>query len=238
VNPLLLAHVTAGGLGLVSGFIALHAGKGAPLHRRAGMFFVAVMLAMAATGIVLAILEGEWAVINVSAGLTTTYLVVTALSAVRPPSATTRRIERAALLVGGAVGITMLVFGSQAVAAGGNRDGIPAFPFLLFGTIGTLGAIGDLRRLRAAAPPRGPVRLGRHLWRMSLALFIAAMSFFFGQADVFPKALRIMPLLAVPPFSVLGVMLYWLWRVRGRRALQGLTLVARPGGGGAMHGGG
>jgi hypothetical protein len=226
VNPLLLAHVTAGGLGLVSGFIALHAGKGAPLHRRAGLFFVAVMTAMAASGVVLAVLSKEWVVINVPAGLVTGYLVVTAFTTVRPPTATTRRIEFAAMLLAAAVGLTMLALGLEAMGNGGSREGIPAFPFFLFGVLGTCGAIGDLRRLRAAGPPRGPVRLTRHLWRMSMALFVAAMSFFLGQSDVFPKSMRIMPLLVVPPFSVLATMLYWLWRVRGRRALQGLVLRA------------
>ena len=66
---------------------------------------------------------------------------------------------------------------------------------------------------------RGAPRIARHLWRMSTALFIAAMSFFFGQADVIPKPYRIMPLLAVPVFAVLVTMLYWVWRVRVRRLL-------------------
>ena len=54
---------------------------------------------------------------------------------------------------------------------------------------------------------------------MSFALFIAAMSFFLGQADEFPPALRIIPVMAGPPLAVLGAMFYWLWRVRIKRAL-------------------
>ena len=56
--------------------------------------------------------------------------------------------------------------------------------------------------------------LRRHLWRMCFALFIAALSFFIGQARVFPKPVRIFPLLALPVLAVLVTMLYWLWRVR------------------------
>jgi hypothetical protein len=60
---------------------------------------------------------------------------------------------------------------------------------------------------------------------MCFALFIATMAFFLGQANVFPKALRIPALLAVPVLAVLLCMLYWLWRVHirgGYRAVIGL----------------
>jgi hypothetical protein len=65
-----------------------------------------------------------------------------------------------------------------------------------------------------------------HLWRMSTALFIAALSFFIGQADVIPPVVRIRPLLALPVVLVLATMVYWLWRVRLRRSLRGI-IVAR-----------
>jgi hypothetical protein len=51
---------------------------------------------------------------------------------------------------------------------------------------------------------------------MTFALFIAAMSFFLGQAKVIPKPIRIGPLLAIPPLAALVVMIWWLWRVRSR----------------------
>jgi hypothetical protein len=46
---------------------------------------------------------------------------------------------------------------------------------------------------------------------MTFALFIAAMSFFFGQAKVIPQPLRIPALLALPILAVLVTLLYWLW---------------------------
>ena len=52
---------------------------------------------------------------------------------------------------------------------------------------------------------------------MCFALFIAALSFFIGQAKVFPQPIRILPLLALPVLAVLVTMFYWLWRVRIRR---------------------
>lgn len=221
----LLVHILAGSIGLLAGYLALYAAKGAPLHRKAGMVFVAVMLTMSVTGAVLAVLHGTWMVINVPAGITTAYLVVTALATVRPPTAGSRRLEFAAMLVALALGGTMLTLGFDTIVRG-NAEKIPAFPFFLFGLIGLLGGIGDLRRRRSPAP-RGVVRITRHLWRMSLALFIAAMSFFLGQADVIPKPIRIPPLLALPPVAVLVTMLYWVWRIRLRRSGRGIV-VARP----------
>lgn len=99
---------------------------------------------------------------------------------------------------------------------------MPAFPFFLFGIAGVLGGAGDLRMIRSAAL-RGAPRLARHLWRMCFALFIAALSFFIGQADEFPEARRIFPLLALPVLVPLLGMTYWLWRIRIRRRLRGIV---------------
>jgi uncharacterized membrane protein len=213
----LVLHIAAGSLGLLSGYLALYSTKGAALHRRAGVAFVYAMLAMSAFGAVVTVTSGEWEEVNLAAAAVTAYLVVTGLVAVRPPSSGTRRLTQALMVVALVVGLTELTFGVQAVAAGGKRAGIPAFPFFLFGVIGTLGAVGDVRVLRGG-PLRGPARLRRHLWRMSVALLVAAMSFFIGQADVFPKPVRILPLLATPVLAVLVTMIYWLWRVRARRS--------------------
>ena len=72
---------------------------------------------------------------------------------------------------------------------------------------------------------RGTARIARHLWRMAFALLIAAMSFFLGQAKVIPKPIRIPGLLALPVLAVLVTMLYWMWRVRLRRSLQGMVRI-------------
>ena len=46
----LLVHFLAGGLGLVFGYVALSAAKGAPLHRKSGMLFVYAMLTRRSSG--------------------------------------------------------------------------------------------------------------------------------------------------------------------------------------------
>jgi uncharacterized membrane protein len=216
---LMPVHIVAGSLGLISGFIALYAAKGQPLHRKVGTVFVCGMLTMGLSGTAIAAISGTWAVLNIPAGLTTAYLVATGFTTLRPPARGARALSVGAMLLALAVGLFTLSLGLQAIAAGGSYRGMPAFPFLMFSVIATLGSIGDLRMLRSGGVT-GVTRIRRHLWRMSVALFVAAMSFFIGQADVIPKPIRIMPLLALPPLAVLVTMLFWLRRIRIRRSVR------------------
>ena len=225
---LYLVHIIGGTLGLLAGYTALFSVKGAVTHRRSGMVFVYAMLAMCAAGAFMAIRHGVWMEVNVPAALLTAYLVITSLTTVRPLASGGRQLTIGLMLVGLTIGLMCLAFGAQAIANGGRRNGIPAFPFLMFGVVGTLGAVLDLRLLRVGTLT-GAARLTRHLWRITFALFIAAMSFFIGQADVFPKPIRIPALLAMPVLAVLVSLLYWLWRVRVNRSLRGLVGIASPG---------
>lgn len=222
----LLIHILAGALGLAFGYVALYSTKGATLHRRSGMLFVYAMVTMCLGGFALAVAtNNNWTAVNASAAVMTCYLVITSLMTVRPPGTSSRWLAVGAMLAAFLVGATDLVFGFEALAGGGRRNGVPAFPFFLFGVVGLVASGGDLRMIRSGAL-RGASRLTRHLWRMSFALFIAAMSFFFGQAKVIPEPLRIMPLLAVPVLAVLVTMVYWLWRVQHKRASRALVGVS------------
>ena len=211
----LVLHVLAGSIGLLSGYLALFSGKGAPLHRRAGTVFLYAMLSMCALGFGIAIARNVMPIINVPAATITAYLVWTSWRTVRPGAPGTRWIDHAATAVALLVGLASFGLGIDAISDGGPRAGF-AFPCFLFGSVGVLAGVGDLRVLRAE-PLRGAARLSRHLWRMCFALFVAALSFFVGQADELPQALRIPGLIAVPPLAVLATMGYWLWRVRHPR---------------------
>jgi len=227
MSAIFVVHIVAGTLALLFGYIALYSVKGAPLHRKIGMLFVYAMLTMCAAGFTLAVTLDRGPGVNVPAALLTAYLVVTSLTTVRPVATGGRALHIGAMVVVLIVTAFNTAFGFEAMANGGRRQGIPAFPFLMFAVVGLLAVVGDVRLLRTG-PPQGTSRLTRHLWRMSFALFIAAMSFFIGQAKVIPKPIRIFPLLAVPPLAVLVTMLYWLWRVRIRRSLRGVVRVSAP----------
>lgn len=219
----LVLHIVAGVLALVAGYVALFAEKGARLHRSSGTVFVYVMLAMTTSGFVMAVGRGASPSINVPAALLTAYLVVTGLATVRPPATGERWLNLGALMVALGVGVVCLTFGFDALSsANGAREGTPAFPFLMFGVVSLVASALDVRMIRAGGL-HPSARLTRHLWRMCYALFIAALSFFLGQADEFPAALRQPALLAVPVLVPFLSMLYWLWRVRIRalRRLRG-----------------
>lgn len=214
-------HIIAGSIALLFGYVALYAPKGGIVHRKSGMVFVYAMLAMASVGMTLSVLRPAAPEINVPAALLTAYLVVTALTTVRPPAPGTRALAWGGLLLASGVAIYNLNFGIDRLIS--PRRGIPPFPFLMFGVVGLLGAAGDWRVIRGRTLT-GAVRIARHLWRMTFALLIAAMSFFIGQAKVIPEPVRIRWLLAMPVLAVALTLLYWLWRVRIRRTLRGLVV--------------
>jgi uncharacterized membrane protein len=217
VPVILPIHIIAASIGLMSGTIALTVRKGRTLHRRSGMVFVGAMCAMCGTALISAVARGQ--VINVMAALTTAYLVLTGLMTVRPPSSGSRRGDVALMLVALTLGTATTAAGLTAIASpDGKIFGFPSFPFFLFGLLGLSGGIGDWRVIRSGAL-RGAPRLARHLWRMCMALFIAAASFFSIRtrvAAIFPVALTTPAARAVPVLLVLATMCYWLWRIRSR----------------------
>lgn len=216
--PIVLpVHIAAAAIGLLSGAVALAAAKGRALHRGSGVVFVYAMITMCASAIVGAIARGQ--AMNVIAGAMTAYLVLTGWWAVRPPAAGSRRRDAALMLVALALGAATFSLGLFALSRPrGMLFGLPSFPFFLFGVLGMSGAYGDWKVVRAGVL-KGRARLARHLWRMCMALFIAAGSFFSIQrrvAAIFPAPLTSGAARLVPVLLVLGVMFYWLWRVRAR----------------------
>ncbi len=193
---MVLLHILGGLTGLTSGAVALSASKGGTLHRRSGTVFVYAMLVMSASGAVIA-------------GLLAFYLVVTALLTVRRRGRGLPWMDVAAMAFGLAVAILAFVFG---MAGTDNPADPPPAMAIVFGVVALLAVFGDLRMLVTRSLPWSQ-RIARHLWRMCLALWIAAASFFLGQSDELPEALRIMPLLCTPVLLVLLLMFYWLVRV-------------------------
>jgi hypothetical protein len=222
MSPVIIVHVAAGGVALVAGFIALFAAKGATVHRKTGIVFVYAMIVMGLLGA--AVAAAEATEISVVAGLVCAYLVITGMATVRPPVSNARLLNIGTMIWGLTLGTASLTLGVWSlVFATGRIDGLPAQVAVMFGTVALIGGLSDIRVVRSG-PLTGPSRLSRHLWRMSFALWIAAASFFFGQADELPKVLQIPALLAVPPMFTLLAMAYWMWRVRWRRTIRGMVL--------------
>jgi hypothetical protein len=216
-NAMLLPiHVTAGLLSLAAGAVALAAAKGSPLHRRAGLVFVVAMMTMGLTGAILAIARPDRG--TALAGVLAFYLTASALLTVRRTVEQSRGLLTSLMLLALAIGATEYALGFVARAMPNGRiDGYPAFFYFIFGTLTLLFALGDARtlHLRALDPAR---RLARHIGRMGFAMWFATMSFFLGQAKVFPEPLRhAFGFRAIPVVLVMAVVLYWLVRTRFAR---------------------
>jgi hypothetical protein len=63
---------------------------------------------------------------------------------------------------------------------------------------------------------------------MGFAFFIATGSFFLGQQQVLPQAVRGSPWLFAIAFAPFALMLFWLWRVRVTARPRIATLPSRP----------
>jgi hypothetical protein len=91
--------------------------------------------------------------------------------------------------------------------------------------LSALAGLSDIRAfLRRRLTPAQ--RISRHLWRMCFAFFIATGSFFLGQQDILPAAVRGSPILFLLGFAPFGVMVWWLVRIRFAKVLRNLTLRA------------
>ena len=200
---LLPIHIIAGLVGLIAGAIALSVRKGAKLHRKSGMIFVYAMLVLSITGTVMGALLSEMAA--VIPGALSFYLVLTSWLTVRSPVVLKFSwIDLSAMLIGLIVGIASISYGLVA-------EGQPTLLYIIFGAVALLGTFGDIRVLTRGIQ-RG-YRIARHLWRMCVALFLASISLFIGQSQVFLEALRNSGLLPIPVLLVLVLMFYWLVRV-------------------------
>jgi len=217
MHPLLVGiHIGMGTAAIMSGAAALAFRKGSRPHRMAGNVFFVSMLIMVSLGTYGATLIPErlsW--LN---GIMTLYMLSTSWVTIRRGEGQSGVFEVGAFLVIVAVAAAQIFFGI--VAASGETgaiDGFPAAAYFIFGSVAVLAAMLDLRIIRRGGVS-GIQRIARHLWRMCFALFIATASLFLGQQQVFPEALQGTITLALPVLLVLGLMVFWIIRVRFSKA--------------------
>lgn len=218
MSPLLLIHICAAVVGLLSGFLTMAFRKGSGLHGAAGNVFFVSMLIMSASAAYLAAFRKP-NMMNVVVGLLTFYLVATAWWAAKRRDGGASPFDFGALLFVLAVGVAGVGFGFEAAnSPKGTKDGMPAAAYFIFGSVALLCASSDLRMF-VRGGVSGSNRIARHLWRMSLALLIATLSFFPGQARQLPEWLRENNFLYVPHLLLIGSMVFWMYRVRFRKRL-------------------
>src|SRR5579863_6290868 len=224
-SPILIFHICAGTVGLLSGTVAIIFRKGSRGHVLAGRVFVVSMLCMAVGAVYLAIVKNQPS--NIGGGFLTFYLIGTAWLTARRRDGETSRFDWVALLIPLAIGVLSWVNGVNVVRSGASsQDGVPVGMTFFMGSVCLLAAAGDVRML-VGSGVSGAKRIARHLWRMCFGLFIAAGSFFLGPSN---RPLRLLSQVGIgrhlPPilFSVglylaltmlpLILLIFWLVRVR------------------------
>jgi hypothetical protein len=212
MNAILVPHILAGLVAVLAGYAAVAAPKGGRLHRLSGTGFFVAMLIL---GVTAAILEPSRTPEPGSpvGGILVCYFVASSWVAARRRDGRTGKFEIAACavaLAGAALGLLDGITGAQTPAGRG--------PVFAFAALCLLAGLLDLNVvLRKTMTARQ--RIARHLWRMCFAFFIATGSFFLGQQDIMPTAVRGSPVLWVLALAPLGFMLFWLIRVRAGKRL-------------------
>ncbi len=234
-SPILVVHICAGTLGLLSGTAAMSFRKGSFRHVLAGKVFVASMLTMAAVAVYLAIVRHQPN--NIGMGILTFYLIGTAWLTARRRDGETSRFDWVALLIPLAIGILGWMNGLEAVhSPTGSKYGVPAGMHLFMGSVALLAATGDVRML-VRGGVLGAKRIARHLWRMCYGLFIAAGSFFLGPSN---RPLRLLStvglgqhlspaLFSTSLYLILTILplillIFWLVRIRFTSAYKGKSI--------------
>jgi hypothetical protein len=218
MSPILIVHIGAGGLGILSGYAAVSVRKGERLHRVFGTVFFLSMLTVSTLAVYLALFVppihsgGAPPSASVSVGVLTFYLAATAWMTVKRKDGRVGLFEKGALAAVLGVAVALLIFGLRAASIPAARPAL-FVPFFVFASFAAFASAMDLKVILRGGISGAP-RIARHLWRMCFALFFAAAFFFLGQQGVMPKFMRGSPILFVPALAPLVFMFFWLFRVR------------------------
>lgn len=230
MNAVTWIHVGGGLVALVAGAVAIAARKGGRVHALAGSGFFASMLVLGVTASILEPLKTPPE--SPLGGIMVCYFALTSWVAARWRDGTTGAFEIAACA-------TVLLMAAAMVWGGFHGATTPVGPGPVF-ALGAVCALAGLLDLNAILRVRlsAVQRISRHLWRMCFAFFIGTGSFFLGQQDTMPAAVRGSPVLLVLAFAPFAVMAFWLVRVRVGKRLRGALQAlgerprgARPGAG-------
>jgi uncharacterized membrane protein len=215
MHALLYLHIGSAVVSLLAGFMAMAFRKGSSLHNAAGAVFYVAMLVMTSSAFIVAAFIKPL-MLNVVASLLTMYFVVTARRAAKNREGNIAAIDTGAMIFIALVGTMSIVYGLKIASSSARPPaGVGSFIYFAFGTIAIFCARTDRRMLRQGGVV-GQQRIARHLWRMSSALLITTLSFYPGQARIFPTSMRT-PLLFLPHILIIVSMIYWRLRVRVRK---------------------
>src|SRR6266568_7536291 len=216
--PILVLHICAGILGLVSGAAAISFRKGSRRHGIAGNVFVISMMSMSTAAAYLALMKHQMN--NVFGGVLAFYLVTTAWATARRRDGKTSIFDWGALLVALAVGTAIVSFGVQAAktptrSIGGVPAGMFFFPWFRRCAFchwrhSHARARRGFRCTSNRTPPLAHVLFAVHRHRVLLP----------RTATSIPHWLRKTNVLFIPAILPLILMIFWLVRVLFTKAFK------------------
>ena len=216
-NILLVIHISAGSVALLTAVIALVTAKGRRRHILAGRVYASAMTVIFLTALPLAILGSSVFLLPIA--VFSFYLVFAGWRLARNRSGLPRPVDWSAVAAMGVTGLAMWGFGIALA-----RDGDDQWVTMLFlGGIAVALSLVDaryyFRRSREQRPP-GSSRIGRHLTNMLAGTISTVTAVFVVNVDTDPAWLAwILPTVVITPLIV-----WWNLRIRSQR-----WTVRRPG---------
>lgn len=220
---LMIIHVLAGTIAVLSGASALFASKGQTLHRAAGNLFFFSMSVSAIAGAIVALQTPT--MITFIAGIFTFYLVLTSWLTVIKRYQNSLIISTINLIFVVVIAYLGISSGLAALESADNLfHGYSSEPYFFFGGLAAICAILDCIMIGRRGHT-GAHRIVRHLWRMCLALYFAMGSLFTGPgAQIFPESLQGSWILTLPENIVMLLMIFWLARYLVFRRFKATSL--------------
>lgn len=214
-QPVLWFHIATGGLALVAGSATLFATeKGSRRHVRCGIAFWYLMLAMAASGIALAVLRTR--AVFVLIGLLSLYLIHTGRNALTRAGGSVNRDTKAWFTLAFVCLASGLGLGFWSVVSGDEVLGAPSYLYFGVAFDALIFVILDWRLISRGGAV-GKSRVIDHLWRMIAALFFAQFALFVANPQLYPDWFTDTGLSFLPSAFLLGVIAYWVLAVRRGR---------------------
>ncbi|OHU85687.1 MULTISPECIES: DUF2306 domain-containing protein [Pseudoalteromonas] len=208
----ILIHITAGAIVLLTGFTAIVAKKGNAFHRQLGNVYVVSMLTLGISGTIIAVVR--YVPISIMNGLVLCYFVLSAINVIRQPDNQTNLADRFLFCFATLLFLGLFGFAYQTMLMpDGKLGGFGTTAYVIFGSVLAFCSVADYRYIKLGGL-QGKDKLIRHLWRMFFPLFMSTAAFFLGQAIHIPEAIRTIEFLLTPVAFVILTAVYWVFKVK------------------------
>nr|WP_298930265.1 hypothetical protein [uncultured Erythrobacter sp.] len=193
-------HFWIGCAAIVAGFAAFAARKGQTVHIVSGRVFVVTMALLALSGLWLSFARGILFTVFLSA--LAFHLIITAWATAATHNSAAHLVTKFSFVGSGAIFLGSIAGAwITAHSVAGMLNGLTPEAFLIIAGVALIIAIYDFIFAYGSTPSERS-RLGRHLWRMGFAFFLATGIFFFGNNHVLPEAFRTVAFLSAPVVAV------------------------------------